>query len=288
MLEYKIWGDGDDIIVFENGLGGPFHDWNFVAEAIKEHARLIGYHRTGYGNSGIAKENRDTRQISKELNSLLDELGIKQKIILVGHSSGGLCVQHFARLYPERVKGVILLDSTSMNFKRLYSQNLPVMDRELAIEKLTNGWLETSKKSREEIEAMSSGELLKERKLFPSSVQEKIIEFEAVPKVYYTMAMEMLNWEKSSEDIKSSGDFPNVPLTVIARDIEVSVASFVKYDIPEDEARIYENVWRELIIEQALLSNDSKLVVAHGSDHCIQLEKPMIVIECIKEMLKIE
>lgn len=288
MLEYKIWGEGQDIIVFENGLGGPFYDWHFVVEEIKKHARLIGYHRTGCGKSDIAKENRDTRQIAKELNSLLDELGINEKVILVGHSFGGLCVQHFARLYPERVKGVILLDSTSMNFKRLYSQDLPVMDRELAIEKLTNGWLETSKKSREEIEAMSSGELLKERKLFPSLVQEEIIEFEALPNIYYTMAMEMLNWDKSSEDIKSSGDFPNVPLTVIARDIEVSVASFVKYDIPEDEARIYENVWRELIIEQTMLSNDSEFIVAHGSDHCIQLEKPIIVIECIKEMLKIK
>lgn len=287
MLEYKIWGEGDDIIVFENGLGGPFHDWHFVVEEIKKHATLIGYHRTGYGNSGIAEENRDTRQIAKELNWLLDELGIKQKIILVGHSFGGLCVQHFARLYPDRVKAVLLLDSTSVDFQRLYDLDNPTMNKEIGIEKLTNEWIKTSKKNKDEFEKSNSN-LSKERKTFSWDIQEEIIKFEADPKIYYTMAMEMRNWEKSSEDIKKSRNFPNVNLIVIARDIEVAIKPFIEYGIPEVEARLYESVWRELVMEQAELSNKGKFVIAHGCDHCIQLEKPIIVIECIKELLKIK
>lgn len=287
MLEYKSWGEGEDIIVFENGLGGPFHDWQFVIEEIKEDARLIGYHRTGYGNSGVAKENRDTRQIAKELNSLLDELGIKQKIILVGHSFGGLCVQHFARLYPERVKAVLLLDSTSVDFQRLYDLDNPIMNKEIGIDKLTNEWIKTSKKNEDEFEKSNSN-LSKERKTFSWDIQEEIIKFEADPKIYYTMAMEMRNWGRSSEDIKKSVDFPNVNLIVIGRDIEIAIKPFIEYGIPEVEARLYEAVWRELVMEQAQLSTKGKFIIAHGCDHCIQLENPQIVIDGIKELLNIK
>ncbi len=56
------------------------------------------------------------------------QLEICEPVILVGHSYGGLCVQHFAIEHPERVAGVVLVDSSSIDLKELDELNLPVLD----------------------------------------------------------------------------------------------------------------------------------------------------------------
>lgn len=284
-LEYKVTGYGDEVIVIENGLGGSIYDWHFVIDKLKKDATIISYHRAGYGNSYSPNLSRNTRQIAKELNSMLKDIGIQKKIILVGHSFGGLCAQQYAKMYPDMVKGIILVDSTSVNFHKLYSLNLPVMYSLISIEKLVENWNNISKKSKSEIKETNNFGVSREQALLPKDKQNSIREFEANPTVYKTMASEMDNWKNSSIDIKESGDFPNVPLTVIARDKGVSVEAFVEHDIPKEEAVLYEDVWRELQQEQSLLSERGKLVIVEGSDHNIQLEKPDILVGCIKEMV---
>jgi pimeloyl-ACP methyl ester carboxylesterase len=46
------------------------------------------------------------------VHSVLSELRIR-KAILVGHSMGGYVALAFAELYPEYVKGLVLLNSTA-------------------------------------------------------------------------------------------------------------------------------------------------------------------------------
>lgn len=59
----------------------------------------------------------------------------------------------------------------------------------------------------------------------------------------------------------------------------------MKYDIPEKEAVLYEEVWRELLEEQSAFSKQGKLIEAKGCDHVIQLENPKIIVDCIRELL---
>jgi pimeloyl-ACP methyl ester carboxylesterase len=40
---------------------------------------------------------------------LIDELGFKEKIIVVGHSIGSIIASHLAAEYPDRIGGVVLL-----------------------------------------------------------------------------------------------------------------------------------------------------------------------------------
>ena len=47
----------------------------------------------------------------------------------------------------------------------------------------------------------------------------------------------------------------------------------------------HERIWQQLQVELAELSSRSRLVVAEGSGHYIQLERPQLVIEAIGQIV---
>ncbi|WP_436883060.1 alpha/beta fold hydrolase [Mammaliicoccus sciuri] len=68
------------------------------------------------------------------LYSHLSEFGeiamrLKDKVILVGHSHGGLCVQRFIQMYKERVKSILLIDSTSVDEQILDELDTPELNK---------------------------------------------------------------------------------------------------------------------------------------------------------------
>lgn len=285
-LDYRKIGQGDTVIVFENGLGGCYYDWSFVIDEFKEDATIIVYHRAGYGKSTSPYPTRTTKQIAEELDVLLNTVGVTQKLVLVGHSFGGLCVQQYAMMYPTKIKGVILVDSTSMNFNRLYELELPELYKHITIDKMAENWYKLSNKSTEELKEMMDPGLSKEQLALPKEYHKAIEEFSINPTTYKTMASEVRSWALGSEQVKSSGPFPDLPLYVIARDSAVSVQFYIKHGIPEAEAVAYENTWRELQLEHSKLSSKAKFIIADGSDHNIQLEKPEVIVECLRELLQ--
>lgn len=102
-------------VVFENGLGGTLDWWKKIFPIISKDYSAFAYNRPGYGKSGPATTSRDGNNIVEELRSLLKHNGLFPPYILVGHSTGGLYMQLFARKYPEEVKSLILVDATHPN-----------------------------------------------------------------------------------------------------------------------------------------------------------------------------
>jgi pimeloyl-ACP methyl ester carboxylesterase len=78
-------------------------------------AKTISYTRSGYGVRHSADGPRDAEHIVSELRQRLAAFGMPPPYILVGHSSGGLYMQYFARRYPTAVQGLLLVDSTHWN-----------------------------------------------------------------------------------------------------------------------------------------------------------------------------
>jgi predicted esterase len=284
-LEYKIFGEGKDILVIETGIGGSFYDWYSIIEAIKEDFTIIIYHRAGYGKSKAKITPRTTRNIAEELNSLVEKIGLKSRFILMGHSFGGLCVQQYAKMYPSKLKSIILIDSTSFNYKRLYMLNTPVMCSLIELDKMVANNINSSKKSKEELKKQSKNMLSAYRNRIPAIEMNDVEEFFSSPTLYKTIADEFENWGIDSDDIKSISDFPNIPLIAIARDNKVSEECWVKYNIPEQEAVLYETEWRNLQIELSKLSDNGKLIIAENSDHEVYLDRPDVIIQCLKTLL---
>lgn len=101
-----------ETIVFENGLDGKMEWWSRVIPELSKSATVFAYNRPEYGNSDAVTTSRDSEHITSELKELLAAKGLKPPYIVVGHSVGGLYMQHFARRYPNEVKALILVDST--------------------------------------------------------------------------------------------------------------------------------------------------------------------------------
>ncbi len=284
-LEYKIIGKEKGVLVIETGIGSSFYDWYSIVEDLKEYFTIVLYHRCGYGKSQAPKTSRTTKNIAEELNYLLDKIGIKDKFILIGHSFGGLCVQHYAKMYPYKLKGIVLIDSTSFNFMQLYKLHTPVMKPLIAIDKMVESNINASTKSKEELNQQNRDIISAYENRISDVDMKSVEEFFTSSTLHKTIADEFRNWDISSNEIKSISEFPNIPLIVIARDSKVAEREWVKYSIPDKEATLYENQWRKLQIELSKLSDKGRLVIAENSDHEIYLDRPDVIINNLKTLI---
>ena len=77
----------------------------------REETRSILFDRAGAGWSDTGPFPRRTALEAEELATLLERAGERGPFVLVGHSYGGFLALNFARRYPQRVAGLVLLDA---------------------------------------------------------------------------------------------------------------------------------------------------------------------------------
>jgi len=114
-LSYCLLAGDNPLIVLLTGLGNSMQSWpaSFV-RALNAFAGVLVYDRRGHGTSAALTGAPVTaRDAAADLDALLERLHVRRPVILVGHSLGGLYAQYFARNYPKRVIGVVLLDASS-------------------------------------------------------------------------------------------------------------------------------------------------------------------------------
>lgn len=125
-----------------------------------------------------------------------------------------------------------------------------------------------------------------EQSEFPENIKNDIVEFETNPNLYKAVLSEFSNWHNDAQEIKSMGDFPNIPLKVLARDPIYSVKLQLDEGIPYEEAKLLEDTWQQLIQEQATLSSNSEIHLVENAGHSINLDRPNFVINTIKDMMR--
>ena len=112
-LHISCSGTGSPTVVLEPGLGEPSTNMGWIAPDVATTTRVCVYDRAGRGWSEDAPAPQDGVRVATDLHTLLDRAGEHGPYVLAGHSAGGLYVLNFARLYPDQVAGVVLLDSMS-------------------------------------------------------------------------------------------------------------------------------------------------------------------------------
>jgi pimeloyl-ACP methyl ester carboxylesterase len=111
----QVQGSGEATVVFEaSGPGYGIDGWADVDKQVAEFATVVTYDRMGVGASEpFLHESPTATEHAHNLATLLDLLPVKQPVILVGWSWGGLIAQQFAALYPQKVAGLLLMDPSS-------------------------------------------------------------------------------------------------------------------------------------------------------------------------------
>lgn len=100
---------GEDILMV-HGLASSLAFWYMrLAPAVASHYRVTLFDLRGHGRSGMPPSGYSPAQMAEDMLGLMDQTGI-ERVHLIAHSFGGLVCLHLARLYPERVRSLTLLD----------------------------------------------------------------------------------------------------------------------------------------------------------------------------------
>lgn len=285
-MEILDLGNKGTPIVILTGMGCSFYEWYEVTNHLAISNRVIMFHRPGLGLSEIGSEIRDTKAVVNELNTLLQELKIFEPILLVGHSYGGLCVQHYAKVFPENVAGMVLVDSTSVDLKELDELELPVLDEDESDEVWLKKCYSYSLMRQEELKELVNPSLTDKQKDLPLDVQQQLLNFQVNPSLYKAMYLEISNWKMDADVIRNLEDLSDIPLIVIGRDKEYNIKLGTMDGFPEGEMRLLEDKWEELIMKQAQISKNNELIFAKESSHSIHIDRPDIIITAIDNLIQ--
>ncbi|MGH0827637.1 alpha/beta hydrolase [Bacillus wiedmannii] len=275
-IEVYTKGSSKQTVVIQTGMGCSFYDWLPIIEKLSQHFTVISYHRPGYGKSELGNYSRTTRQATNELHMLLHELAIHEPIILIGHSYGGLCAQHFAMLHEDKLQALILVDSTSMNLHRLDELHLPISDQTDS----DDMWIQKyNTYSKMDIDMLNT-----ELKPILIDQSRQYIEFSTSPLLYKATASELCEWKNCARSIKELHKTLETPLIVIGRDPQYSITQLTEGGMPKKEAIQLEAMWQELIHEQLQLSIHSQYILAEHAGHGIEIDRPDIIIEAVQSL----
>jgi pimeloyl-ACP methyl ester carboxylesterase len=98
-------------IILLHGTGASLYTWQGWADGLKGSRRVISFDRPGFALTGPNPSgDYSMRYYADFLAHLMDRLEIKRAII-AGNSSGGNMAWEFAVIHPDRVAGLILVDS---------------------------------------------------------------------------------------------------------------------------------------------------------------------------------
>jgi len=106
-------GRGGVPVVFLHSAAGSTAHWEAQLAHLRPRRRALAIDLRGHGRSAPARDgNYRIAGMADDVRAALDHLGIA-RVVLVGHSMGGVVSVAFAGAHPERVAGLFLLDSAS-------------------------------------------------------------------------------------------------------------------------------------------------------------------------------
>jgi pimeloyl-ACP methyl ester carboxylesterase len=114
LATYSITNNSKYLVVFESGCGDGHSVWcekNIINEISKSSDVLL-YDRAGYEKSEKGPGPRNIERLEAELDSVINKYLNNRKVILVGHSLGGLIVRDFAIKNPAITAGILFVDPT--------------------------------------------------------------------------------------------------------------------------------------------------------------------------------
>jgi 3-oxoadipate enol-lactonase len=113
LIHYRLDGPaGAPVLSFANSLGTDHRIWDAVAARLAPRFRLLRYDMRGHGLSDAPAGDYSLDQHIADLAGLLDATGIG-RTVLIGISVGGLIAQGFALAHPDRLAGLVLLDTAA-------------------------------------------------------------------------------------------------------------------------------------------------------------------------------
>jgi pimeloyl-ACP methyl ester carboxylesterase len=133
-------GDGEPSVVL---VGGLTSDWTEVQQPASATTRVCSYDKPNVpgSRSEDAGTPRDSAGMAGELAALLEAAAVPDPYVIVGHSDGGMVAQLFAAAQPDRIAGIVIVDSAhedqDLRAAELARSQLPPEEAEAVIAGMT-------------------------------------------------------------------------------------------------------------------------------------------------------
>lgn len=120
MISFKTYGDSNDkTLVLIHGLttdGEIFND--FITEKFISKFNIVIPDIRGCGESGMLDGEFTIHEAATDIISVLNKFS-KNKVVILGYSQGGTVAQEIAKLRPDIVNGLILVNTFSNNTRTI-------------------------------------------------------------------------------------------------------------------------------------------------------------------------
>lgn len=271
-------GSAAPTLILEAGLGDDWLQWRKVQPALYQIARVCSYDRAGYGWSDPQPGPRDSIHIAEELHSLLQQAGISGPIVLMGHSAGGLHIREYASKYPAGIVGLVFVDASTPTQMDVLPAALtapedlrwPEIQTVLGIERLRGRCGQHEWTGRGTV-ASDSAESAAELRADDCELS-----------VLRTTSREEEDFRASCNEVSHTGPFPNLPILIFSEDPQHRPPGW-------EPARLFPafaRTWNSLQEGLKQLSPRSRRIIARGSSHYVQIDRPELIIAEVGHMIR--
>lgn len=292
-LHIKCLGTGSPTVILMHGLSGFSFDWSLVQPEVARFTRVCAYDRAGQAWSDPGPAPRGIRRITEELNTLLERAHIDSPYVLVGHSWGGLIPRVYLDKYPQKVRGIVFVDSSNEDMD-LWVNGKTVWPR------LTSpaDWKELIAPKQRPAGAPPPGSPVVMRRSGGGRIEPP---FERLPAEAQSFRIWARNKPRDAT-IAAGGDWGDVrtDLKLVAAlndereyplgDLPVVAIAGTRYEYTQDDVDAgfseQEKLCNHLRLNYNLAhySTRGKAVIARGSGHYIHVERPDLVISAIRDV----
>lgn len=109
-IYYSVQGKGEPALVFIHCWSCDRHLWDNQVAAFAKNHRVVTIDLPGHGESGQQRKKWSVEEYGQDVKQVVTKLDLK-RVILVGSSMGGPIALEAARRMPERVVGIVPVDT---------------------------------------------------------------------------------------------------------------------------------------------------------------------------------
>lgn len=262
-IHYIKEGEGSDTIVLISGSGtaSPYGDMYHLQQNLSKHTETIIYERPGYGWSDNTASKRSVTNLTNELEAVLSSATTNNRFIFVGHSMGSLEIFSFAQHYPEKVKGIVLIDGVSPQYASQMKDLVPFSIRIMKF--LSNtGTLRL-------VSQFNQNNFIQNPYL-PEDLHDMIVNI-TLNKIWNsTMIEERKELHHNGEIVNNGNVLGDIPLIIFSAE------------------RNPMESWKDSQKELINWSTNSTQIWVDTDNHFIHYEEPNLILKEIRNLLKVE
>jgi pimeloyl-ACP methyl ester carboxylesterase len=257
-------GDGSPPVLLSSGAGGAWFDWIPVTERLRDRHRVVNFDRPGLGGSPPGRRTAGLREEADRLAGLARRAGAP--VIVVAHSIAGFHAEAFARIHPELVHGMVLVDPSAEPDEPRHARRLSRLAPAAVIAGRAAGMTGLPRFAGPRIRAMVMRRITERGDTAPPSYARAVY---SRPHVLGAILAEHATYRELAADLlalRSSTGFPGIPLQVITALGDAGPG------------------WEHAHAQLAALSPYGRQIVLPRTGHMVQIDRPEVIAEAVARL----